>query len=155
MNPQQLCDDIVKKAFDFFGGVPLADDITVVVAEIGKEWTKRVGTKDQQEPIRVEKELPELNLAPLNSAQVLPGPTSLPQVSELPAFTSPIQDIVTNPESASNLIVQNAADPLPAFMDPVFVEQASAPAPETSPVALTKARPQSVGKYKLKLPNAV
>ena len=40
MNPQQLCDDIVKKAFAFFGGVPLADDITVVVAEISKSWPK-------------------------------------------------------------------------------------------------------------------
>ena len=146
MNPQQLCDDIVKKAFDFFGGVPLADDITVVVAEIGKEWSKHIGTVDQQDLIKVEEQLPALNLAALNSGPTVPSPTSLPEISELRAITSTLQDMVANQAHESNPIVQDGADQMPAFAEP---------APKIHTVSVTQAKPQSLGKYKLKLPNAV
>lgn len=153
MNPQQLCDDIVKKAFDFFGGVPLADDITVVVAEIGREWTKRVGPTDQQELAKVEEQLPALNLTPLNSDPTLPSPASLPEVSVLPALTPPVQDVEANQGHESNPFVQDGAGLMPAFAEPAFAEPA--PVPEIPTVAVTKAKPQPIGKYKLKLPDAV
>lgn len=53
----ELKDFITKKAFSFFNGNPLLDDITVVVAEIDKDWSiSEVASKDSVEP-------PSLNLS--------------------------------------------------------------------------------------------
>lgn len=38
-NGQEMKDEIVTKAFEFFGSKPLADDVTIVVAELGNSWT--------------------------------------------------------------------------------------------------------------------
>jgi serine phosphatase RsbU (regulator of sigma subunit) len=38
LGPEEMKHDIVNYAFEFFANQPLADDITVVVAEISKEW---------------------------------------------------------------------------------------------------------------------
>jgi hypothetical protein len=81
MNPQQLCDDIVKKAFAFFGGVPLADDITVVVAEIGKSWQKSARTAPAvTDPVLVDMPLRQMlddsvtAAAPIAVADMAPAP---------------------------------------------------------------------------------
>lgn len=52
---EELRDSIVGKAFSFFGNIPIADDVTLVVAEVDRAWVAgAVGPPKIQTPEQVE-----------------------------------------------------------------------------------------------------
>jgi serine phosphatase RsbU (regulator of sigma subunit) len=53
LDARELKDEVLTKAFNFFGNQPLDDDVTVVVAELDSSWIAKTGDSGSEEPIGV------------------------------------------------------------------------------------------------------
>jgi len=72
----EMRDEITRRAFSFFGNIPLADDVTVLVIELSKSWTASE-TSDQTESLAQIMHSAQ-TLAPVSSPEGILPEISLP-----------------------------------------------------------------------------
>jgi serine phosphatase RsbU (regulator of sigma subunit) len=111
----EMRNEITRRAFSFFGAVPLADDVTVLVIELDKNW--------------VALSLPEPDLAPnFNEA-----PSSISTVTEvnegvLSAMLNPSPSLLQIPDAVA-MPVSNS-DSMPVSLPPPPPQKMRPPAPD-------------------------
>ena len=150
---KDMKDEIVQKAFKFFGGKPLADDVTVVVAELTKSWmltsnsqaTHKVNQRDTIENAPTMEVVTEkVNfVAETSKADEIDGINVL----TISSNESKPQDDSDRSGSFDNDVNGAQYSHLnPSGPESVLINQ------QQNNLVATAAVPKSRGKYKIKLP---
>jgi serine phosphatase RsbU (regulator of sigma subunit) len=176
---EDMKDEIIGKAFQFFGSKPLADDVTVVVAELGKSWK----SQPQPEPAAAASQMtaPDATAAftqqamlPMQDLDVMmvaaatphaaPARTVAPQAAApraaapepLPAEAPAPQSAPPPPRAsqpASHLAAAVPPPSRPAASPPASMPPASMPPQSGAPKPTSPSGPRASGKFKIKLPS--
>lgn len=160
---EEMKDEVLGRAFSFFGQKPLDDDVTVVVAELDKSWVPARESPPKAQATTAAVAAPS---SPMKTSPQ-PMPQAAPQTGRVqaPLAQAPLAQAVApaqaspatrgqfslNPPSQSKTAVQIAPPQSP--------EPASPPVGQTTPASQAPASqaPTSTGKgnkYKIKLPSA-
>lgn len=144
--------DVVAKAFAFFGKNPIADDVTVVVAEISKDWQAQPQVMEAAITHTSARRAPPKDLIeapPAPSSPAAGGAVALEDAPELPA------EIVVPSWQTATAVDPSPAVTLPSPAAPIAsVPVVAQAAPQPSPFSLSLALDDGPGEIAASTPQA-
>ncbi len=171
--PEEMKNSIIDKAFAFYAGTPQADDITLVVAEISKDWSPNITTSQLEADIEVKRPeskesgaIPESSEKPkdiISAESILSAPESdkveitSPDrpADELQLRSEPLVptmiEVTVVAENPINTVGSELSPTIPLLSDPLQTLPPPPPPPPPSTVQAETKKP--MGRYKLKLPS--
>jgi serine phosphatase RsbU (regulator of sigma subunit) len=162
---EDMKDEIIGKAFQFFGNKPLADDVTVVVAELGRSWTAQAMPEPAAAAPRMTAPpataaFTQQAVTPVQDLDVLMVAAAPPQAA--PARTAAPETVAPraaaperapHPPKASQPPTHLAADVPPPSRPAASMPPASIPPQSGAPKPTSPSGPRTGGKFKIKLPS--